>query len=1093
MTVNTVARPDVDRILATLKDFQRDTVDYVFERLYLDKEPVSRFLIADEVGLGKTLVARGVIAKAIDYLWKDTERIDVVYICSNLDIAQQNIDRLNITADRKFQFASRATLIPTTIQHLKGNKLNFISLTPGTSFNLRSSSGRAEERIVLYFMLRDIWRMDDRKSRGVLRNVLRGGKLKSNWNYDLKWFQRNKTIDATMTKAFKRELKKHHQLRADYESIASEMGSRRTRISAEVSWKRNEFISGLRRILARASLAELEPDLIIMDEFQRFKNVLDETDEMSVLARELFDFQDTTTKRQAKVLLLSATPYKMYTIHGEQGEDHYRDFLNTAKFLLGPLPGKLDELEAAVGGFRKSFFNLATGGKNREALLDVKGTIEDILRQVMVRTERLAVSTDRSGMLEERRSASDKLAPQDLVAFVHLDNIARKLQVEDQVEYWKSSAYPLNIMEGYKLKKNFRKMIQNKDGHLYEYLRDADAFFLHWNTFREYQELDPNNARLRALRDETLATGNWKLLWMPPSLPYYRPSVGSVYDGVTSGAGATKTLIFSSWRIVPKAISVLLSYDAERLMIGEKRNDFEYDELTTKRSALLRFAKQRDRLTGMPIFCLIYPCMTLAKELDPLAFSKEAGKRGRDSSFVTKEAKKKIAELLNQVSSNVEYEPGGRTDERWYWVALVLLDRHFHRDNLDAWLNTEQKGLIWSQMLRPGPEEDHESWFAEHVREFEEYFRSEIISLGQKPDDLNEVLAKVALAGPAVSTLRALTKVTQAADASPHVLASSAQVGLGFRKLFNQPDTITLMQNLFPSEDHWKAVIHYCLDGNLQAVLDEYTHVLNESLGVFGHDPDQSVSKIGEKIQEALSLNAQRNSFDEVVFDDNSKTVLPFELRRIRCRYAVRFGSERQQEFDWSTPDSKIRDAFNSPFRPFVLASTSIGQEGLDFHQYCHRIVHWNLPSNPVDLEQREGRIHRYKGHVIRRNIADEYGLGSIFESSSENDDPWKHLFSLASSDRQEGENELVPYWIFNRGKHRIERHVPILPLSREVGKLKQLKDSLVVYRSVIGQPRQEELLQYLQENLSADEIKAIMEDVVINLSPPSSTAAAKS
>ena len=44
--------------------------------------------------------------------------------------------------------------------------------------------------------------------------------------------------------------------------------------------------------------------------------------------------------------------------------------------------------------------------------------------------------------------------------------------------------------------------------------------------------------------------------------------------------------------------------------------------------------------------------------------------------------------------------------------------------------------------------------------------------------------------------------------------------------------------------------------------------------------------------------------------------------------------------------------------------STSIGQEGLDFHTYCHAVVHWNLPSNPVDMEQREGRVHRYKGHA---------------------------------------------------------------------------------------------------------------------------------
>ncbi len=57
--------PDVETVLSGLKDFQRDTVDYVFRRLYLDRNPTHRFLIADEVGLGKTLVARGLIAKAV--------------------------------------------------------------------------------------------------------------------------------------------------------------------------------------------------------------------------------------------------------------------------------------------------------------------------------------------------------------------------------------------------------------------------------------------------------------------------------------------------------------------------------------------------------------------------------------------------------------------------------------------------------------------------------------------------------------------------------------------------------------------------------------------------------------------------------------------------------------------------------------------------------------------------------------------------------------------------------------------------------------------------------------------------------------------
>ena len=61
---------DTNAIMDSLKDFQRQTVDYVFRRLYLDEDRVNRFLIADEVGLGKTLVAKGIIAKAIERLWE---------------------------------------------------------------------------------------------------------------------------------------------------------------------------------------------------------------------------------------------------------------------------------------------------------------------------------------------------------------------------------------------------------------------------------------------------------------------------------------------------------------------------------------------------------------------------------------------------------------------------------------------------------------------------------------------------------------------------------------------------------------------------------------------------------------------------------------------------------------------------------------------------------------------------------------------------------------------------------------------------------------------------------------------------------------
>jgi hypothetical protein len=103
---------DVESILSTLKDFQRSTVEYVFDRMY-GEQGADRFLVADEVGLGKTLVAKGIVAKIADVLrQKEDHRIDIVYLCANRDIARQNIDRLNLFGSKRVSQASRLIPIP---------------------------------------------------------------------------------------------------------------------------------------------------------------------------------------------------------------------------------------------------------------------------------------------------------------------------------------------------------------------------------------------------------------------------------------------------------------------------------------------------------------------------------------------------------------------------------------------------------------------------------------------------------------------------------------------------------------------------------------------------------------------------------------------------------------------------------------------------------------------------------------------------------------------------------------------------------------------------------------------------------------------
>jgi hypothetical protein len=176
-----------------------------------------------------------------------------------------------------------------------------------------------------------------------------------------------------------------------------------------------------------------------------------------------------------------------------------------------------------------------------------------------------------------------------------------------------------------------------------------------------------------------------------------------------------------------------------------------------------------------------------------------------------------------------------------------------------------------------------------------------------------------------------------------------------------------------------------------------------------------------------------------------------------------------------------VRDAFNSPFRPFVLATTSVGQEGLDFHPYCYRVYHWNLPSNPVDLEQREGRVNRFKGHAIRLNLAHRQARtirGRIGGAA----DPWALMFEQARSEAVV-DTDLVPYWIYE-GPVKVERRVPMLPFSREIARLAWLKRSLTVYRLAFGQPRQDDLLDYLQNLVGTDTGAMNLAELPIHLEP---------
>lgn len=1043
------AKPDLTTVLGGLKDFQRRSVDYIIRRIYDDADRVDRFLLADEVGLGKTKVARGVIAHALHRLWDQVRRIDVVYVCSNATIARQNLNRLKLDDDDDFASATRLTLLPLHLRGLAERRVNFVSFTPATSFDLASGTGLRDERMLIHHLLSEGWGMHGAGP----RNLLQGDVRPENWHRGItdlrgELGEAGNQIDPGLAERYLAALGAEDGLRARFEALCGEFGRIRARWPDDLRARRNALIGQLRRVLARVCIGELQPDLVILDEFQRFKSLLagpdapEEDREAAELAHDLFHHRDEQTRVRAKVLLLSATPYKMYTLAHED-EDHYTDFLATARFLLES-PEEVRALEADLYRYRDALCGFVLRAEARA----LKGRIEGRLRRVMCRTERLAVGVDRNGLVAERLTHADDLRTADVAGYRALDGVVRSLDAGNAVELWKSAPYLLSVMdEHYKLKGHLRRAVKENDREVVAALSAARDTLLDHGAIERYEPLDGGNARMRALLNATVRNGAWKLLWLPPSLPYYALGGPWAEPGVH---GFTKVLVFSAWHVVPKAISMVASYEAERLAMVATGEKVAYSELASRVRGLLRITEKDGKLGGLAALTLAYPCAALARFVDPLEAARSTrGASPPDAEVTISRARALVNEVLGKELRTAEAQ-GGPIDEDWYWAALVLLDAKLTPEVLE-WLRRPPECLGWREATDDRMDEESLLGRAiERVRQF----ATAPTGLGRPPADLAEVVAAVALGSPAVTLLRALGRQWPNQATAPELLGAAAMGAMGFLRLYNRPEAVLVLRAVDAREPFWNRALDYGVTGNLQAVLDEYVHALRDNLGLT-EAPAMKAFEIAAKVADAASLSAVRLSYDIFRFGEDGR--VEADVRHVRGKYALRFGQGRDPSDDrdgQETRDDQVRDAFNSPFRPFVLASTSVGQEGLDFHLYCHAIYHWNLPSNPVDLEQREGRIHRFKGHAVRRNVASIRALGEAGV------DPWAALFRAAAEGRTV-ESELVPYWVYP-GEHRIERHVPLLPLSREERQLDDLRRSMALYRLVFGQPRQEDLLRVL-------------------------------
>lgn len=1013
--------------MTELKPFQRATVQAVlaaFDR----RRRIRRFLVADEVGLGKTVVAQHVIREMMAK--HDTGKPFVVfYMCSNLTIARQNRRKLLevLPADEREDAdcpVDRLSLLRASDppQH---PALHLYSLTPDTSIPIRKRhrrDGRKEERALIHALVERLWpRLFDEWGNAVFQ-----GSATVHWDYSVKQ-QEDKASNTALRLAFLKSVRQEFQL-AEGQHFLAELRAR---------WDDGkldslDLIVHLRNALAASAIEEVSPDLVIFDEFQKFDDLLKKQEDQAA-ERVIGRLMGHGTAKPPALLLLSATPYRLFTRRWEEeaGASHRSEFFELIEVLFGGDGKGSDTLAAkkrkeCEDAFVQLETELRKGLPGSDEAHQARLAVENLLCPIIARTER---ASHNDGWEEFRtESMPAPIATEDLSIFKHLNLCFEDAHRHSAVPYWTSIPLPMQTMGNhYVAWKSSRAADGNDVPQLNAEMRDA------------YQSL-PNwpHPRLRALT-QLAPSDQLTVPWLPPTAPWWSPR-GAWKNQQQS---LRKLLVFSRFRAVPQAIAAALSYDLEAQMLA--KDGLSYSDVSRRR--LLTATEKRHPLLG-----LFLPSPFLVRVTDPLAAGSD------DVPTIRRYVRRQLKDALRNLGIAIREEGpalppwrliarleqcAGHWDwisEAWWWVHGEIATGQTEDTGLGNLLNDwDNEAAQPLDVIRPAGFES---------------------------------LVDYALGSPGVAIGRALLRhwpeaVGDTRDRKDeltfrHTLAAS---WMGLRNYLDQRWFYRWLCK--GDESYPDALLRAVIDGNLESVLDEHLWITSKLRNLQSEELAVEL-RDGLTIKSGLFFLHPVDGQREETFSLRCHVALPFIQTQVR----------NLEEGEKPFRTDEMRRAFNTPFWPYVLATTSVGQEGLDFHAWCDTLVHWDLCRNPVDLEQREGRIQRFGGLSIRRAIAGRLAKQAMATRVG-SESPWARIEQLANESMSD-DSGLAPWWVCKDGT--VSRYVFDVPTSEQKHWLHWMKEQRLLYRLALGQPNQEDLIEILSSK--GDMAPQAVRQAVVNLSP---------
>ena len=302
---------------------------------------------------------------------------------------------------------------------------------------------------------------------------------------------------------------------------------------------------------------------MILDEVQRFRDVLQEASNPQHIAAELF-------ARRVPVLILSATPYRALTLGHEVADgdsSHHEDIFNTLDFLFDRDRETPNRIRAALEEYGVRLQKPDSAETLDLELLRFKQELEADLTQSHLPDGTKLVADRRKGVDDTTEDSGTLPSEGELEEYFRLHQALAASSAMGQVtEFWKSAPSLLTFLDSrYAL---LRELNHDRTRVPRALLTSGD----------DIGSLARRNHRISRVVD--IALGPVDIpprLWTAPTYSYYR-------DEFYQDSRPRKVLVFSGWRFVPKAIAIIASQAAAQRSGGDPRRTTQPLRLTDRKS-----------------------------------------------------------------------------------------------------------------------------------------------------------------------------------------------------------------------------------------------------------------------------------------------------------------------------------------------------------------------------------------------------------------------------------------------------------------------------------------------------------------------------